>query len=50
VVAANAGIHRHERWLEDLVDEDGELAESQYPAITANLIGILYRLLLPEEG
>jgi NAD(P)-dependent dehydrogenase (short-subunit alcohol dehydrogenase family) len=51
VVAANAGIHGHERWLEDLTDEDGELAEPEYPAITVNLIGMLYSSLPPlKEG
>jgi NAD(P)-dependent dehydrogenase (short-subunit alcohol dehydrogenase family) len=42
VVAANAGIHGHERWLEDLTSSDGELEEPTYPAITVNLIGMLY--------
>lgn len=42
VVAANAGIHGHERWLEDLTSSDGELEEPIYPAITVNLIGMLY--------
>jgi NAD(P)-dependent dehydrogenase (short-subunit alcohol dehydrogenase family) len=49
VVAANAGIHGHEPWLEDLVDEDGELGEPQYPAITVNLIGMLYSFPLLLE-
>jgi NAD(P)-dependent dehydrogenase (short-subunit alcohol dehydrogenase family) len=42
VVAANAGIHGHERWLEDLMDSNGELAQPDFPAITVNLIGMLY--------
>jgi NAD(P)-dependent dehydrogenase (short-subunit alcohol dehydrogenase family) len=42
IVAANAGIHGHERWLEDIIDANGDLAEPDYPAISVNLIGMLY--------
>ena len=42
IVAANAGIHGHERWLEDITTADGELAEPEFPAVTVNLIGMLY--------
>jgi len=42
IVAANAGIHGHERWLEDITTADGELAQPDFPAITVNLIGMLY--------
>jgi len=41
IVAANAGIHGHERWLEDIATENGELAAPDFPAITVNLIGML---------
>jgi len=42
IVAANAGIHGHERWLEDITTADGELAQPDFPAVTVNLIGMLY--------
>ena len=41
VVAANAGIHGHERWLEDLMDWNGEQEQLDFPAIIVNLIGML---------
>ena len=44
VVAANAGIHGHERWLEDIMDSNGELENPDFPAITVNLIGMLYSI------
>jgi len=44
LVAANAGIHGHERWLEDITTADGELAQPEFPAITVNLIGMLYSI------
>ena len=49
VVAANAGIHGHERWLEDLMDSNGELEQPDFPAITVNLIGMLYSTHLSLE-
>jgi len=48
VVAANAGIHGHERWLEDITDSNGELAQPDFPAITVNLIGMLYSTYPPS--
>jgi NAD(P)-dependent dehydrogenase (short-subunit alcohol dehydrogenase family) len=50
IVAANAGIHGHERWLEDITGADGELVEPDFPAITVNLIGMLYSCRLSFSG
>jgi NAD(P)-dependent dehydrogenase (short-subunit alcohol dehydrogenase family) len=50
VVAANAGIHGHERWLEDIMDSDGELEKPDFPAITVNLIGMLYSISPSSQG
>lgn len=49
VVAANAGIHGHERWLEDIMDSNGELEKPDFPAINVNLVGMLYSISLPQE-